>query len=57
MEIATEVLDVTERDREWIDSDGLCWRWRDGWQWRYANYEWVTSNRPKIMARGPFKPT
>lgn len=52
-----DVLGASERGREWVDGEGILWRWRGGWQWyNPATSRWVESIRPKVVGRGPFLP-
>ena len=55
---AVDVLGVSERGREWVDGEGIRWRWRrGGWHWyNPATSKWVRSIRPKVVGRGPFFP-
>jgi hypothetical protein len=59
------ILEAEHQDRQWIDGDDIRWRWSPDTQvgnrsggWQYLNgatREWVTSIRPRIMGRGPYR--
>jgi len=52
-----DVLGDSERGREWVDGEGMRWRWRGGWEWyNPAASNWIESIRPKVVGRGPFLP-
>ncbi|MCV7380491.1 hypothetical protein H7K38_17775 [Mycobacterium alsense] len=52
-----DVLGDPQRGRQWVDHEGVRWRWRGAWEWfNPVTTRWVESKRPKVVGRGPFTP-